>query len=92
LGYNVQNLLILYLLNLLCLAQWAKIIFKEFFNTVYSWFYVQYDDKLSVTFILELWSVLVNYLNLNSFSLKISTLNISNFLYSTNELLMWKYI
>jgi hypothetical protein len=36
-GYNIQNLLILYVLNLFCLIQWIKWLFKKFLEIIYYW-------------------------------------------------------
>lgn len=35
LGYNTQNLLILYVLNILCLIQWMKHLSKKFLEITY---------------------------------------------------------
>lgn len=93
LGYNTQNLLILYLLNLLCLCQWAKFVFKKFLEITYYWFFTQYDEKFFINFVVELWNTLVNYLNINDNSQNVSMLNFySNSLYFSSEISLWKYI
>ena len=92
LGYNVQNLLILYVLNLLCLVQWLKILFKKFFDITYYWFYIQYDEKILITILNEIWYVITSLFTLD---LKVYTTYLSNIslkVYYTNELILWKYL
>ncbi len=92
LGYNVQNLLILYILNLFCLVQWIKWLTKKFMELTYYWFHIQYDEKLLNSLVLEVYSVLKSFLNTNT-SVNFTTIqSISNILYSSNELTLWKYI
>ena len=45
LSFNYQNLLILYVLNLLCYCNWIKFIFRRFFDTPYFWFFTDIDRK-----------------------------------------------
>ena len=92
LGYNVQNLIILYVLNLLCLVQWVKIIFKKFFDLTYYWFYIQYDEKFIISFINEFILTILGFFEINNnlFSFNIS--NISLNLYTCNEIILWKYV
>jgi len=92
LGYNVQNLLILYILNIFCLIQWAKWLSKKFLELTYYWFHIQYDEKLLNNLLCEICSVLKSLLSFNTHSLRISVSNISNLLYYSNELSLWKYI
>ena len=47
-GYNIQNLIILYILNLLCLIQWFKYLTKKFLEITYYWFHTQYDEKFFI--------------------------------------------
>lgn len=92
LGYNVQNLLILYILNLFCLVQWIKWLTKKFMELTYYWFHIQYDEKLLNSLVLEVYSVLKSFLTTN-ISVNFTTIqSISNILYSSNELTLWKYI
>ena len=92
LGYNVQNLLILYILNLFCLVQWIKWLTKKFMELTYYWFHIQYDEKLLNSLVLEVYSVLKSFLITNT-SVNFTTMqSISNILYSSNELTLWKYI
>lgn len=93
LGYNVQNLLILYVLNLMCLIQWIKYLTKKFFEITYYWFYIQYDEKFFYTFLNELWVVFSNYLNLQMITVHVDELLLlSSILCISDDLSLWKYI
>ena len=90
LGYNTQNLLILYLLNILCLVQWIKILTKKFLEITYSWFFTQYDEKLTTTVLYEITTVISNYLTLNSvIHLRFNILSTIQG-YSISETFLWK--
>ncbi len=93
LGYNTQNLLILYILNLLCIVQWLKYIFKKFLDITYYWFHIQYDEKFFIMFILEIWNIIKNFFNLNYISKNIINLILySNKLIYSSDLVLWKFI
>lgn len=91
-GYNVQNLLILYILNLFCLVQWVKWSFKKFLELTYYWFHIQYDEKFFILIIQEIISIVFSFVNFDNFNYSIDWQNISNILYYSNELNLWKYI
>ena len=93
LGYNVQNLLILYILNLFCLIQWAKWIFKKFLEITYYWFHIQYDEKFIISIIFEIKSILQSLFILNvNFNLDNNFKVISIIFFQSNESNLWKYI
>lgn len=92
LGYNVQNLLILYILNIFCLVQWLKWLTKKFLELTYYWFHIQYDEKLLNMLVSEIYYVLKSLIALNTSTIRLDIQNISNILYSSNELSLWKYI
>lgn len=92
-GYNIQNLLILYILNLFCLIQWAKWLFKKFLELTYYWFHVQYDEKFFVLIVHEIIEIFFSFFRFENFSnISLNWQNISNILYFSNELNLWKYI
>lgn len=93
LGYNIQNLLILYILNLFCLIQWVKILFKKFLEITYYWFHIQYDEKLLILLIEETTNI-INSLFCVSIDLEFfnNLKIISNLIVQSNESLLWKYI
>lgn len=92
-GFNVQNLIILYILNLLCLIQWVKYISKKFLEITYYWFHIQYDEKVFINFIFEFLTIITNLFNVNFTLVIFNDLNlISTNLFYTNENNIWKYI
>lgn len=91
-GYNVQNLLILYILNLFCLIQWLKWLTKKFLELTYYWFHIQYDEKLLNLLVSEVYSVIISMFKFNINSEFMTLQNYSNILYASNELSIWKYI
>ena len=92
LGYNVQNLLILYVLNIFCLVQWIKWLTKKFLELTYYWFHIQYDEKLLNTIVSEIYYVLKSFFTISGVNVRLSIQNISNIMYYSNELTLWKYI
>ena len=93
LGYNTQNLIILYILNICCLVQWVKVVFKKFFEITYYWFFTQYDEKFLLLFWRECLSTVSSLLTLNkSTPLILNFRLISNSLYSSNNANLWKYL
>jgi hypothetical protein len=93
LGYNVQNLIILYILNLCCLLQWIKWIFKKFIEIIYYWFHIQYDEKFFVILKNEIFNVITNILSNDITPVIYCNLKlISNILFFTSEINIWKYI
>jgi len=94
LGYNVQNLIILYILNLMCLIQWLKFLIKKFSEISYYWFHLQYDEKLNFYFFEEIYNVVKSlFYFLNDIKFVINDMRIlsTNLMY-TNEINLWKYI
>lgn len=93
LGYNTQNLIILYVLNLMCLVQWFKYVFKKFLELTYCWFHIQYDEKFFINIISEIILIINSSLNINEFIFNTNNLiNISNLILFSNELNLWKFI
>lgn len=93
LGYNIQNLIILYMLNLFCLIQWFKYLFKKFLEITYYWFHIQYDEKFFTLLNNEILNTLCSVVNFNWTSDIYNNFKIiSNVLYCSNELNLWKYV
>jgi hypothetical protein len=65
LGYNTQNLLILYVLNIMCLIQWLKYSSKKFLEVTYYWFHIQYDEKFFNHAFMELFHIWRNIFSSN---------------------------
>lgn len=92
-GYNIQNLIILYILNLCCLVQWFKWVFKKFLEITYYWFHISYDEKILFFIKNEIFNIFYSFFNLNhNLSVNINFKIISNSLYFTNSINLWKYI
>lgn len=92
-SYNIQNLIILYILNLFCLIQWIKWLFKKFLELTYYWFHLQYDEKFFVLIIKEFLNILISFFQIDFFTSSYFNFQlISIILFSTNELNLWKYI
>lgn len=91
LGYNIQNLLILYVLNLMCLIQWAKFVFKKFLEITYYWFFIQYDEKFYLTIVVELWNTTLSLFYFENYESAIASFNrISNILFGPSDFCVWK--
>ena len=92
-GYNIQNLIILYILILFCLIQWSKWLFKKFLELTYYWFHLQYDEKFFFLIIQELSNIFFSFFQFNFINLHLKNFQlISTIMFSTNELNLWKYI
>jgi hypothetical protein len=92
-GYNIQNLIILYVLNLLCLVQWAKWVFKKFIELTYYWFHIQYDEKFILNIFEEIYNTILSLFYADISGTVYYYINaISNLFYSSNQLTVWKYI
>lgn len=93
LGYNTQNLLILYVLNLMCLIQWFKFFSKKFLELTYYWFHIQYDEKFFIMLINEIINTLKSIFYIFDFTNNLENyIIISNKLIYCNELNLWKFI
>lgn len=51
-GVNIQNILILFLLNILFYVQWVKWFFKRFYDVTYYWFFVD-PNHWSIYFVFD---------------------------------------
>jgi len=93
LGYNVQNLIILYILNLFCLIQWVKFLFKKFLEVIYYWFFIEFDEKFFTTILNEIFLTLKSFFYTKNFIFNYNNLKLlSNMNYSVNSVNLWKYI
>jgi len=92
-GYNVQNLIILYILNLFCLIQWIKWLFKKFLEIIYFWFHVQFDEKFFFIIQNEIFNTIKSFFFLDNnlfFTIKLKILSIT--VYYFNNINLWKII
>lgn len=94
LGYNVQNLLILYVLNLFCLIQWVKILFKKFLEIIFYWFYVQYDEKFISNLLNEIFTIVLSLIQVNfeiNYFFK-DIVIVCKLIFSSDEMHLWRYL
>lgn len=93
LGYNVQNLLILYILNLFCLIQWGKWLSKKFLELTYYWFHIQYDEKFFILIIEETLNIIKSFFNFNILNQLYNDFELISILVTqSNDTSLWKYI
>jgi hypothetical protein len=93
LGYNIQNLVILYVLNLFCLIQWFKFLFKKFIEVIYFWLFLEFDEKFFTVITNEI-KLCLKYIffskEINNIYTNFKFLSSND--YSGNYLNLWKYI
>lgn len=84
LSFSVQNLLILYVLNISCLVQWLKFFFRKFLDLPSNVFFFNKVDNLYSNLVNELCSLFVKFLNFQypSVALPFSRLSINFFFVS----------
>lgn len=63
LGVNIQNFIILFLLNLLFIAQWFNWIFRRFASSVYYWFFTDINGQTILFILEEMWGLVQSLLN-----------------------------
>ena len=92
-GVNLQNIVLLYVLNLACYIQWFKWLYRKFFDLPYNWFMVSIDNKFFFRLFLE-----VKLLISNLFSVNIANYSYSNVIYKSltlwnvDSLCIWKFL
>ncbi len=90
LGLNFQNLIILYILNILCYIQIIKFIFKRYLELQYFWFFLNPNIKISEKFIIELKNIIYSLFSIKTNSYNIYTNYIQIFF--TDTIVLWKII
>lgn len=92
-GANLQNVIILYILNLGCYLQWFKWVYRRFFDLPYTWFFTNPDNKFLYKLFLEIKLTLLNLFKFNLQTGKIELLVYKSLsLWSVDSLCMWKFI
>jgi hypothetical protein len=92
-GSNLQNIILLFVLNLACYVQWLKWFYRRFFDLPYNWFFTNIDNKFIYKFIHE---IKLTALNLFSFNFQVT--NIYGITYKSlsvwgvDSLFLWKFI
>jgi hypothetical protein len=92
-GLNLQNIIILYFLNLACYLQWFKWLYRRFFDLPYTWFFTNIDNKLLYNIFLEIKLIITNLINLNIDLYKFTIIvHKSLTLWNVDSLCTWKFI
>ena len=93
LGANIQNIVILYVLNLVCYIQWVKWVYRRFFDTPYTWFFTNPDQKAGKILILEIKLLISQVISFNTGkNLNLSLIHKSSNLWQVNSLALWRLI
>ena len=94
LGYNTQNLLIIYILNLMCLIQWLKFCYKKFLEITYACYHYHYDEKIInqvyTEFLNVIWSLFIDNLIVENKIINVSLRSIN--LFVSDNLNLWKLL
>ena len=61
LGWNLQNLIILFVLNLLTSVQWIKWLIRRYYDAIYYWFFTDTNYFFSKLFVIEFTYFLSNF-------------------------------
>lgn len=90
---NLQNIIILYVLNLVCYIQWLKWFYRRFFDLPYNWFFTNIDNKVSFRLFSEIKLLIVNLFQLNiNFIQTKGIIYKSLLLWDVNSLAIWKFL
>lgn len=92
-GANLQNLILLFILNLSCYAQWLKWFYRRFYDIPYKWFFVSSFYQNILAFFNELYFIYLNLFFINvKFNLYKLILYKSLSVWNVDTLFFWKYI
>lgn len=92
-GVNLQNVVILYVLNLVCYAQWLKWVYRRFFDTPYTWFFTNPEQKILNKLFSEIFIIVVNSFRLNSLdSITVQSYYKTSNFWQVNTLATWKFL
>lgn len=72
LSFNYQNLLILFMLNLLCYCNWIHFLFRRFFDLSYFWFFTNPDQKHLRLFVEEIIHIILSCFNIISYEIQLT--------------------
>lgn len=93
LGANLQNLILLFVLNLSCYAQWIKWFYRRFYDIPYKWFFISSFYQNILTFFSEIYLVYFNFFSINiNFNLYKIILYKSLSVWNVDTLFFWKYM
>ena len=86
LGYNIQNLLVLFTLNILFIAQWAKWMVRRFADAAYYWFFTDANMFSSKLYVDEAKLFLINFFHFSNTGSVWYSLNYLTDIYAVNYL------
>ena len=92
-GSSLQNIILLFVLNLACYVQWLKWIYRRFFDLPYNWFFTNVDNKFLYKFFREIELIFFNLLTINvKVTNTYSVIYKSLSLWGVESLFLWKFI
>lgn len=92
-GSSLQNIILLFVLNLVCYVQWAKWIYRRFYDLPYNWFFTNVDNKFLYKFFREIELIVLNLLTFNVKVTNIYTIIYKSLsLWGVESLFLWKFI
>jgi hypothetical protein len=92
-GSNLQNVILLFVLNLACYVQWLKWIYRRFFDLPYTWFFTNIDNKFLYKFFYEFELVYSQLFTVNTQIISIYTNMFKSLsLWNVDSLFLWKFI
>ena len=93
LSANLQNIIILYVLNLVCYAQWVKWAYRRFFDVPYTWFFTNPEQKILSTLISETYLTCKAMFGVNSLNqVTLPIVHKSQALWQSPSLALWKFL
>ncbi len=92
-GSSLQNIILLFVLNLACYVQWLKWVYRRFLDLPYNWFFTSIDNKFLYKFFCEINLLLSNLLTINFQVTSISTIIYKSLsIWGVESLFLWKFI
>lgn len=92
-GANLQNMILLYVLNFACYAQWFKWIYRRFFDLPYTWFFTSIDSKTLYRFVFEIKLLTSNLFNLNFIIPQLQNITYKSLeLWQVDSIAIWKFL
>jgi hypothetical protein len=92
-GTNLQNIVLLYVLNLACYLQWFKWLYRRFFDLPYTWFFTNIDNKSLFRIFAEIKLLVVNLVGINNNFYKFNSVIYKSLnIWNVDSLSMWKFM
>ncbi len=92
-GSSLQNIILLFVLNLACYVQWFKWFYRRFFDLPYNWFFTNIDNKFIYKLIREIELITFSLFGFNPEVTNIyNVIHKSLLLWGVDSLFLWKFI